>query len=64
MHVKVNGEEVCASYPTYGGNATVPNAPESTIYDMNYCFPKEPIKVKKGDSFTIDAYYDLEKNPP
>ncbi|KAF2668108.1 hypothetical protein BT63DRAFT_415609 [Microthyrium microscopicum] len=64
LSAKINGKEICSSFAKYGGAASDPNNPgEGTINEMTYCYPKEPMKVKKGDNMTLEASYDLEKHP-
>jgi hypothetical protein len=61
LSATINGKLVCDSKALYGGIST--NAgDQGTISAMQYC--TSPIKVKKGDTISLDANYDLELHPP
>jgi hypothetical protein len=61
LSATINGKAVCNSKAIYGGIST--NAgDQGTIAAMQYC--TTPIKVKKGDTMTLEANYDLNLHPP
>jgi hypothetical protein len=61
---KLNGQEICKSEAMYGTNAVKNLDGESwlTIQSMSVC-GQEPIKLKKGDTVSIEANYDFELHP-
>jgi hypothetical protein len=62
--VRLNGKLVCDSEAMYtGGNSTADSGQPKweTISEMTKC--REPVQVKKGDNFTLEAKYDFIKRP-
>jgi hypothetical protein len=55
-----NGAIICESKPTYGGAGKEAGS-WATIGSMAECNP--PMRVKKGDKITIEAYYDFDSHP-
>jgi hypothetical protein len=58
--LKNNGKVLCESRPKYGGEGKEAGG-WATIGSMGECNP--PVKVKKGDVLTIEAYYDFITHP-
>jgi hypothetical protein len=58
--LKNNGKLLCESRPVYGGEGKETGG-WATIGSMGECNP--PVKVKKGDELTIEAYYDFITHP-
>ena len=57
MIMYINGKSVCESKAIYGGKKG-----EQAIDEMTLCGQK-PIYVKKGDTMTMLAAYDVSKHP-
>lgn len=58
--VIVNGKAACTLRARYGGTdggATINGQKWETITAYDVC--KEPVKITKGDSITMEAWYDL-----
>lgn len=59
----VNNKSLCESKAIYGGKSgTSENGNWQTLSDMSMC--KELIPVKKGDTLSVVAKYDLLAHPP
>jgi hypothetical protein len=56
----VNGKKVCESKAQYGGAGSEAGQ-WATVSGMSEC--NDLIPIKKGDSLTIAAIYDLETHP-
>ena len=60
LQLVLNGKIICDSHAEYGGAAQT-NGAWQTIGGMTSC-PKN-VEVKKGDTLTIESFYDLERHP-
>jgi hypothetical protein len=60
LQLVLNGKVICDSHAEYGGAAQT-NGAWQTISSMSSC-PKN-VEVKKGDTLTIESFYDLERHP-
>jgi hypothetical protein len=63
----LNGEFVCASYPTYGTEVDIAGNELGHLVAMSTCLDKDAgttMSVKKGDKVRIDAYYWVGSNDP
>jgi hypothetical protein len=65
MVLKVNGKVVCDSKAEYGASGTFKaedGKDFQALSGMKEC--NEPVAVKKGDTLSIEAYFDLDLHPP
>jgi Stress up-regulated Nod 19 len=65
MVLKINDKVVCDSKAEYGGSGTFKGENSKDIQalsGMKEC--NDPVPIKKGDSLSIEAYFDLDKHPP
>jgi len=64
--VKINGKEACTSVAEYGGPGATHRGADGvvweTVRDMTYC--PGPVKVKIGDTISLEARYDFDAHPP
>lgn len=64
----LNGQFVCASYPSYGTEADVAGNELGHLVKMSVCLDKDAtgktMKTKKGDKVTIKAYYYVGRDDP
>src|ERR1700760_4980606 len=64
--LKVNGKYACESKAVYGGKAGTTTATDgskwTTIGTMTKCH--DPIPVKRGDTLSVEANYNLAEHPP
>jgi hypothetical protein len=60
LQLVLNGKVICDSQAKYGGAAQT-NGAWQTIGGMTSC-PKN-VQVKKGDTLSIESFYDLERHP-
>jgi hypothetical protein len=60
--MSVNNKSMCESKAVYGGAAgTAEGGNWQTVSDMTVC--QEPFPIKKGDTLTVVAKYDLQAHP-
>jgi len=64
MDMFINEKYQCSSKAIYGGAGATTKVNEkewATISRMSYC--EGPIAVKKGDTLSMTAQYDLKRHP-
>jgi hypothetical protein len=61
----VNGKEACSSEAIYGGPRGTRKGEDGKVWEtmsgVKAC--RGPVEVKKGDTVTLKANYDLDKHP-